>query len=723
MKNHFLLKTLVLLTVFILSSAAGYNARAQTPQTPADCKTGCTSNDVQILRAYLVDPVTLQRLSGSFSCSGTVSVKLALELTTNTPRVGVVVYANVKNFSNGVVGSTLATKKECFSTALNQPTNRVVFSGAFGWPCGTPIVLTDVFLGWGTGNSDFCQSNTAFRCPGTPSKCYALPAGQYIAIEIPTAQNLSRSRCPDAAGGSTATFNLSSLNGDVSNNATNVTVSWYSNSALTTAIGSPSAYSTGSTIVYAKVVNNSDANVYSTATVTLTVLAGAALLVTNPAAVCGPATVSITGTGVTTGSTLPAGTSLTYWSDSAATTSLTTPTSLAAGTYYIKAATNSSPSCVDIRPVTVTIHAAPTLSVTNPAALCSPATADLTSSAVTTGSTLPTGTSLTYWSNSAATTSLTAPAAAGDGTYYIKAQTNTTPACSDIKSVVVTVRSSPVLQITAPAGVCAPATVSLTAAAVTSGSTLPSGTSLSYWTNSGATTAVTTPSAVTGGTYYIKAATNTTPVCSDIKSVTVTVSPSPDAPALCAIQPSMCGPATGTLTVTSPTGGSYQYSIDSGQHWQTAATFSNVPPASNPSIFVKNGYGCVSATATSCSNAVTCSSTARMASTTAAPPITGIERRSPSGTAAKDDALTVRVYPNPYRNTVSFTFTAPVSGRVSLEVYDNSGRQLAAIGYGEVSAGVTRVLHYSPRQRLSALQLYRLRIGNRTVSGKMIQTE
>ncbi|RYY66730.1 MAG: hypothetical protein EOO12_03390, partial [Chitinophagaceae bacterium] len=147
MKKRSLLKLLLLCPVFLLGAAAMNNAFAQTPQTPADCKTGCTSNDVQIRRAYLVDSATQQPLTGNVACSGSVKVKLALELTTNTPRVGVVVYANVKNFTGGVVGSTLVNKKECFSTALNQPTNRVVFSGAFSWPCGMPIVLTNVFLG------------------------------------------------------------------------------------------------------------------------------------------------------------------------------------------------------------------------------------------------------------------------------------------------------------------------------------------------------------------------------------------------------------------------------------------------------------------------------------------------------------------------------------------------------------------------------------------------
>ncbi|TCJ18803.1 T9SS type A sorting domain-containing protein [Flaviaesturariibacter flavus] len=626
-----MLKSFLPCTVFLLGIGAAYNSSAQTPQTPSDCKTGCTSNDVQIMRAYLVDSATLQPLSAGYQCRGSVKVRLALDLTTNTPRVGVVVYANIKFLVNGTPGNILANKKECFGTVLNRPSNQVVFSGAFTWSCGTPIALTNVFMGWGTGNTDFCQGLSAFRCPGTPSKCWSQIDGNYITIEIPMAQNVSRSLCPDTAGRTTATFNLTALNGEVSNNASNVTVTWYRDSGLLSPVGTPAAYSTVSTTAYAKVTSSTNTSAYSKAAVTLTVLAG------------------------------------------------------------------------------------PALSITNPTALCSPATADLTA-AVTSGSTLPTGTSLSYWTNSGATASMTTPTAAGDGTYYIKASTNTTPACSDIRSVVVTVRTTPVLSITNPNAVCSPSTVDLTAAAVTSGSTLPSGSTLSYWTNSAATSSLSSPTAVGAGTYYIKASTGTTPSCSDIEAVTVSVYSNPSAPALCAVQPSMCGPATGTLTVTSPVGSTYQYSIDNGQHWQTGVTFSNVAPGSNPSIVAKDGSGCVSAAA-NCSDAVTCTTTARLA-----PPTARAEKRAPAE-ATPEDAVTVKVYPNPFRNSVNFRFTAPVSGSVSLEVYDNTGRRVSATSYGSISAGATRELHYSPRQKIGALLFYRLRIGSMTASGKMVQSE
>ena len=114
----------------------------------------------------------------------------------------------------------------------------------------------------------------------------------------------------------------------------------------------------------------------------------------------------------------------------------TTITGLAAGTYTYRV--SNITGCISASSADIVIRSQPaaiTLVVTNPPPVCSPLKADLTSSAVTAGSTP--GLTFTYWTNAGATTALATPSSAGEGTYYIKGTLGTQ--CFDIKPVIVTI--------------------------------------------------------------------------------------------------------------------------------------------------------------------------------------------------------------------------------------------------------------------------------------------
>ena len=319
-----------------------------------------------------------------------------------------------------------------------------------------------------------------------------------------------------------------------------LTYTYWTDAAATIAYTTPTTATAGT--YYIKGANTTT-GCYDIKPVVVTVNPLPTVVINNPAPVCS-ATVNLTLASVTAGST--AGLTYTYWTNAAATTAYATPAAATAGTYYIKGTTASG--CYDIKPVTVTVNPAPTVVIVNPAAVCSPASVNLTLAAVTAGSTA--GLTYTYWTNAAATIAYASPSSATAGTYYIKG-TNTTTGCYDIKPVIVTVNPLPNVVINTPAAVCSPSTVNLTAAAITTGST--AGLTYTYWTNAAATSAYATPAAATAGTYYIKG-TNATTGCFDIEPVTVTVNPLPvvviNAPA------AVCSPATVNLTSAAITSGS-----------------------------------------------------------------------------------------------------------------------------------------------------------------------
>ncbi|MDG2433562.1 hypothetical protein, partial [Flavobacterium sp.] len=174
-------------------------------------------------------------------------------------------------------------------------------------------------------------------------------------------------------------------------------------------------------------------------------------------------------------------------------------------------ASNFTPQCLIVNPDC----SAFVLKVNNPTAVCSPSTVNLTAAAITAGTS--SGTTFTYWTNAAATSSYATPTAATAGTYYIKG-TNAI-GCSDVKSVVVTVNATPATPTLSPAThpSCTTSTGSFTITNYVASNTYTITPSVGV-TRSGNT--VTAPS----GTYTVIAATSS---CTSTASSSVEILPNP----------------------------------------------------------------------------------------------------------------------------------------------------------------------------------------------------
>ncbi|MBK8883064.1 MAG: gliding motility-associated C-terminal domain-containing protein [Bacteroidales bacterium] len=116
-----------------------------------------------------------------------------------------------------------------------------------------------------------------------------------------------------------------------------------------------------------------------------------------------------------------------------------TVTGLEAGIYTFSVTNVSGCSSTESSEVAIIIPERPEIVITDPSPVCYPATADLTAPEITAGSTQ--GLVYTYWINNLATSPMQTPAAAPEGTFYIKGTTSS--GTFDIKPVNVTVTEMP----------------------------------------------------------------------------------------------------------------------------------------------------------------------------------------------------------------------------------------------------------------------------------------
>lgn len=92
---------------------------------------------------------------------------------------------------------------------------------------------------------------------------------------------------------------------------------------------------------------------------------------------------------------------------------------------------------------------------------------------------------------------------------------------------------------------------------------------------------------------------------------------------------------------------------------------------------------------------------------------------APSGALIPNQLTLGPVYPNPFNARVTIPFVLPNAARISLTLWDISGRQVAVLSAGNFSAGVHRV-EWSSANVGSGIYFLRLTAGGHTATAKVV---
>ena len=178
--------------------------------------------------------------------------------------------------------------------------------------------------------------------------------------------------------------------------------------------------------------------------------------------------------------------------------------------------------------------------------------------------------------------------------------------------------------------------------------------------------------AVAPGSYSLHAASGS---CSNT-GADVTIDPQPGTPAapeLCVVEPSLCGPATGSVTITDPIGAGYQYSIDNGSSWQASPIFNNVAAGSVTGIRAKSPGGCISDPAT-CSD-----SSCQEAKTAVIEPVLQEPEKTVDNPVVQetivenDPDVDFMVSPVPFSDRLNIRYNFNYHTPVTIDLLDSSG--------------------------------------------------
>ncbi len=183
------------------------------------------------------------------------------------------------------------------------------------------------------------------------------------------------------------------------------------------------------------------------------------------------------------------------------------------------------------------------------------------------------------------------------------------------------------------------------------------------------------------------------------------------------MQPSLCGPVTGSVTILSPLGDGYAYSINNGTSYQSGNAFPGLAPGAVTGILVKKD-GCVSDPA-DC-NVSNCEEPTVQSKAKSSVTTLGKTKSIQPDRKKIIDQATVRAYPNPFSQKVKFVVTSSVAGKGSLDVYNALGQKVKTVFSGLIYAGSQTFELNMPVNKQSNLS-YILRMGDKNISGKLIQ--
>lgn len=199
-------------------------------------------------------------------------------------------------------------------------------------------------------------------------------------------------------------------------------------------------------------------------------------------------------------------------------------------------------------------------------------------------------------------------------------------------------------------------------------------------------------------------------------SVKITVGGIPEKPAFTVAQPSLCGPAKGSITICQSISG-YNYTVGGITKAGTglSLTFADLVAGSNPTLSIVNTTGNCPA-----SNTYTCDDAA-----TECPEQVVNARQSKKDnqlqTADLSKGTTIKAFPNPFNDRVKFVVTSETAGKASLEVFNMLGQKVKTVYTGHVAPGVQNFELSIPTNQRSTL-IYVWRMGEKQVTGKLFQS-